>query len=319
MSKIVVAFGGNAIIKEGEKGTIEEQKKNIVESMEPIVGFIKQGHSVVITHGNGPQVGNALIRSKMAASKVSPHPLDVCGAETQGSLGYLIQQTLRNKLDEHNIDKRVVSIITQTVVSKDDDAFQNPIKPIGPFYTKDEMEKFKETSVTFVEDSGRGYRKVVPSPKPVEIIEKDAIKVLLDQDFIVIAAGGGGVPVVKKKGQIEGVEAVIDKDFTSALLAAELGADYLFILTGVEQVALDFGKPTQKNLSELTVEDAVRYLEEGQFPEGSMGPKIEAALLFLNKGGKNVIITSIDKLQDALDGKTGTRIVKKHAQYQLVK
>jgi len=310
MSKIVLAIGGNAIIKEGQKGTIEEQQKNINESCEPVLGLIEQGNTVVITHGNGPQVGNTLIKSQMAESVVPSYPLDVCDAETQGNLGYLIQQAFRNKMVERNISRQVASIVTQAVVSKDDPAFQTPTKPIGPFYSKEEMEEIvREENLTFIEDSGRGYRRVVASPKPISIVEKDAIEALLEKDITVITAGGGGIPVVENNGLLKGVEAVIDKDFASALLAAEINADYLFILTGVEQVAIHFGTPKQQNLLEMTVEDALRYMEEGHFPKGSMGPKIEAAILFLQKGGKNVIITSIDKLQDALAGKTGTRVV----------
>lgn len=310
MSKIVLAIGGNAIIKEGQKGTIEEQKQNINESSEPVLGLIEEGHTVVITHGNGPQVGNTLIKGEMAKSVVPAYPIDVCDAETQGNLGYLIQQAFRNKMVEKNINKTVATVVTQAVVSKDDPAFGTPTKPIGPFYSKEEMEEIvKKENLTFVEDSGRGYRRVVASPKPIKIVEKDAIEALLEKDITVITAGGGGIPVIENNGKLEGTEAVIDKDFASALLAAEIKADYLFILTGVEQVAIHFGTPKQENLFEMTVEDALRYMEEGHFPKGSMGPKIEAAILFLQKGGKNVIITSIDKLQDALAGKTGTRIV----------
>jgi carbamate kinase len=312
MSKIVLAIGGNAIIKEGQKGTIEEQQKNINESCEPVLGLIEQGHTVVITHGNGPQVGNTLIKSGLAESVVPAYPLDVCDAETQGNLGYLIQQAFRNKMVERKINKTVATIVTQAVVSKDDPAFGAPTKPIGPFYTKEEMEEIlKNEKLTFIEDSGRGYRRVVASPKPIKIVEKDAIEALVDKDIIVITAGGGGIPVIENNGKLEGAEAVIDKDFASALLAAEINADYLFILTGVEQVAIHFGTPKQQNLFEMTVEDALQYMEEGHFPKGSMGPKIEAAILFLQKGGKNVVITSIDKLEDALSGKTGTRIVLK--------
>lgn len=311
MSKVVLAIGGNAIIKEGQIGTIEEQQQNIMESSEPVLELMEQGHTVVITHGNGPQVGNTLIRGEMAKSVVPEYSLDVLDAETQGNLGYLIQQAFKNKMVERNIDKTIATIVTQSVVSKDDPAFENPTKPIGPFYSKEEMEKIvEERNLTFVEDSGRGYRRVVASPKPLKIVEKEAIEALLEKDITVITAGGGGIPVIENNGQLEGVEAVIDKDFASALLAADINADYLFILTGVEQVAINFGTPNQQNLLEMTIEDALRYLEEGQFPKGSMGPKIEAAILFLQKGGKNVIITTIDKLQDALAGKTGTRIVK---------
>lgn len=311
MSKIVLAIGGNAIIKEGQKGTIEEQIQNLLESSEPVLDLMEQGHTVVITHGNGPQVGNTLIRGEMAKSVIPEYPLDVYGAETQGNIGYLIQQTFKNKMVERNINKTIATVVTQSIVSKEDPAFENPTKPIGPFFSKEEMEKIvAERGLTFVEDAGRGYRRVVPSPKPIKIVEKEAIETLVDNGISVISTGGGGIPVIENDGKLEGIEAVIDKDFASALLAAEIKADFLFILTGVEQVAINFGKPDQQNLSEMTVEEALRYLDEGQFPKGSMGPKIEAAIMFLEKGGKNVVITSIDKLQEALEGKTGTRIVK---------
>ena len=311
MSKIVLAIGGNAIIKEGQKGTIEEQIQNLLESSEPVLDLMEQGHTVVITHGNGPQVGTTLIRGEMAKSVIPEYPLDVYGAETQGNIGYLIQQTFKNKMVERNINKTIATVVTQSIVSKEDPAFENPTKPIGPFFSKEEMEKIvAERGLTFVEDAGRGYRRVVPSPKPIKIVEKEAIETLVDNGISVISTGGGGIPVIENDGKLEGIEAVIDKDFASALLAAEIKADFLFILTGVEQVAINFGKPDQQNLSEMTVEEALRYLDEGQFPKGSMGPKIEAAIMFLEKGGKNVVITSIDKLQEALEGKTGTRIVK---------
>ncbi|KGR79212.1 carbamate kinase [Ureibacillus manganicus] len=311
MSKIVLAIGGNAIIKEGQKGTIEEQQQNLVESAGPVLDLMEQGHTVVITHGNGPQVGNTLIRGEMAKSVIPEYPLHVYGAETQGNIGYLIQQIFKNEMVKRNINKTIATVVTQSVVSSDDPAFQSPTKPIGPFYSEEDMEKIvAERNLTFVEDAGRGYRRVVASPKPVRIVEKEAIETLLNNGISVVSTGGGGIPVIENNGKLEGIEAVIDKDFASALLAAEINADFLFILTGVEQVAINFGKPNQENLAEMTVEDALRYMEEGQFPKGSMGPKIEAAILFLQKGGKNVIITSIDKLQDAVEGKTGTRIVQ---------
>ncbi|MCM3745560.1 carbamate kinase [Sporosarcina luteola] len=307
--KVVLAIGGNAIIKEGQKGTLEEQIQNINESCEPVLDLIEQGNTVVITHGNGPQVGNSLIKNQMAESVVPAFPLDVLDAETQGNLGYLIQQAFRNKMVERNIQRPVATIVTQSVVSQDDPAFANPTKPIGPFYTQEELDKVLETEkIDYIEDSGRGYRRVVASPKPVTIVEKDAIQALLDKEIIVVTAGGGGIPVVEENGMLKGTDAVIDKDFASALLAAEIQADYLFILTGVEQVAINFGTPQQENLFEMTVEEALRYMDEGHFPKGSMGPKIEAAIMFLEKGGKNVVITSMDKLQDALEGKTGTRV-----------
>jgi len=307
--KVVLAIGGNAIQKENQKGTIEEQKENIYNSCEPVLELIQKGYSVVITHGNGPQVGNSLIKGELASEVVPKYPLDVCDAETQGALGYLIQQAFHNKLKQKGIKKSVATVVTQIIVDKNDDAFKNPTKPVGPFYDKEKAEEImKNKGLTFVEDSGRGYRRVVPSPMPKKIVEKEAIEALLNTDSLVITAGGGGIPVVEEYGMLNGTEAVIDKDFASALLAAEIKAEYFFILTGVEQVAINFGKPNQQNLSELSVKDALAYMEEGQFPKGSMGPKIKAAIYFLERGGKNVIITSIDKLQQALEGKTGTRL-----------
>ena len=307
--KVVLAIGGNAIQKEGQRGTIEEQKENIYNSCDPVLELIQQGYTVIITHGNGPQVGNSLIKRELASEVVPQYPLDVCDAETQGALGYLIQQAFYNKMKQKGIKKSVATIVTQIVVDKNDEAFQNPTKPVGPFYNKEKAEELmKEKGLKFVEDSGRGYRRVVPSPMPIKIVEKESIEALLSRDSLVITAGGGGIPVVEEYGMLIGTEAVIDKDFASALLAAEIKADYFFILTGVEQVAINFGKPNQQNLSELSVKDALKYMEEGQFPKGSMGPKIKAAIYFLERGGKNVIITSIDKLQQALEGKTGTRL-----------
>lgn len=309
MSKIVLAVGGNAIIKESQKGTWQEQVNNVNEICSPILDLITSNHTVVITHGNGPQVGNSLIKGKLSEHVVPNFPMDVAVSETQGNLGYLIQKSLLQKMKERQVTKPIASIITQTLVDEADPAFNSPTKPIGPFYTKEEVEQMSEKEQqSFIEDSGRGYRKVVASPKPISILEKESIKCLIDNNHLVIAAGGGGIPVIEKDGQLMGVEAVIDKDFASALLAAEIQADFLFILTGVEQVAIHFGKPEQKNLFTMTVQEANTYLEAGHFPKGSMGPKIEAAITFLEKGGKNVIITSIDKLNDAMEGKTGTRI-----------
>jgi carbamate kinase len=309
--RIIVAIGGNAISKEGEKGTIKEQRQNIVSSLQPILGLVEKDFEIVITHGNGPQVGNALIKEELAKDIVPPYPLDVLNAETQGSLGYLISQGLHNCILKNEMEKQVVTIITQVVVDKEDRRFKDPSKPVGPFYTQEEAERLGKgpENAKYVEDSGRGYRRVVPSPLPLHIIEKDAVESLLKADFLVICAGGGGIPVTNENGYLKGVEAVIDKDFASALLAAELKADYYFILTGVEQVAINFGKPDQENILTMTVSEAKRHLEDGQFPKGSMGPKIEAAIYFLEKGGKNVVITSLDKVEEALQGKTGTRIV----------
>ncbi|MEW9096946.1 MAG: carbamate kinase [Clostridiaceae bacterium] len=309
--KIVLAIGGNAILKEGQKGSIEEQKENINDSCDVILDLMEKDYTIIITHGNGPQVGNTLIKTELAANMVPKYPLDVCNAETQGNIGYLIQQAFYNKMKDKGIKKDIATVVTQVVVDKEDSAFNNPTKPIGPFYTKEEANKqAAEKNISFVEDSGRGYRRIVPSPMPKKIVEKNTIEALIEKDMLVITAGGGGIPVVEEEnGKLRGVEAVIDKDFASALLAAEIKADYFFILTGVEQVAINFGKPNQENLLELKIEDALRYMEEGQFPKGSMGPKIHAAIYFLKKGGKNVIITSIDKLEQALKGQTGTRLI----------
>lgn len=306
----VIALGGNAIIRKQDRGTIEEQIRNVTDSCDPIIDLIERGFRVVLTHGNGPQVGNSLLKSESAAQIVPPYPLDVCGAETQGLLGYIIQQSFRNRLKERAIDKEIATIVTQVIVDKRDPAFNNPTKPIGPFYTKERAEELsKTTGAAVIEDSGRGYRKVVPSPKPKTIIERQTIKALLDNDIIVVAVGGGGIPILEENNKLIGVEAVIDKDYASGVLARELGADYFIILTGVEKVSIDFGKPNQKDLSVISVSDAKSYLASGQFPPGSMGPKIEAAVGFIESGGESAIITSIDKLDDALKGKTGTKII----------
>lgn len=307
----VIAIGGNAIIQEGQKGTVEEQFANVLQSCDPIIDLVESEFNVVLTHGNGPQVGNVLLKVEAASDIVPPNPLDVCGAETQGSLGYIIQQSLYNRMKQRGVKKNIATVVTQVVVDKKDPRFQNPTKPIGPFYTKERAEEIKsEKNVVMVEDSGRGYRRVVASPKPLEMIEKEAVKALVNSGFLVITVGGGGIPVIREGDTLKGVEAVIDKDHASALVAEEINADYLIVLTGVEQVAINFGKPNMEFLSEITVTDAKKYMAEGQFPPGSMGPKIEASIRFIENGGENAIITSIDKLQDALEGKTGTRIIK---------
>ena len=312
MNKLaVIAIGGNAIIQEGQKGTVEEQFQNVRQSCDPIIDLLEDGYRVVLTHGNGPQVGNILLKVEAAKDIVAVNPLDICGAETQGSLGYIIQQSLYNRMRERGVNKNLATIVTQVVVDKDDPGFKNPTKPIGPFYTKEKADEIaKEKKAVMVEDSGRGYRRVVPSPKPVELVEKEAVKELVDNDFLVITVGGGGIPVVKEGESLRGVEAVIDKDHASALVAQEINADYLIVLTGVPQVAINFGKDNQEFLKEMTVSEAKKHYLEGQFPPGSMGPKIEAALRFVEDGEGVAIITSIDRLQEALKGETGTRIVK---------
>jgi carbamate kinase len=308
---MVIALGGNAIIPLGKAGTIEEQIETTKITMVHMAGLIEAGNQIVVTHGNGPVVGNIFIRSEMAKDKIPPMPLDVCGADSEGGIGYMMQQALQNRLREMNIDKDVFTIITQVVVSADDPAFENPTKPIGPYYGKDEADAVaREKGWTVIEDAGRGYRRVVPSPRPVAIVEYRAIERAIDTGAIVIAVGGGGVPVVEKEsGVLSGVEAVIDKDRASSVLAMQLKAEILIILTEVEKVALNFGKPDQKDLDILTVKEARAYLEEGQFPPGSMGPKIEAAIQFLESGGEQVVITKPELLSEALGGTRCTRIV----------
>ncbi len=308
---MVIALGGNAIIPLGKSGTIEEQIEMTDTTMIHMAALIKAGHQIVVTHGNGPVVGNIFIRSEMAKGKIPPMPLDVCGADSEGGIGYMMQQALQNRLRAMGIDKDVFTIITQVVVDADDPAFENPTKPIGPYYKKEEADAVaREKEWTVVEDAGRGYRRVVPSPMPVAIVEYRAIERAIDTGAIVIAVGGGGIPVVEKEsGALRGVEAVIDKDRASSVLAMQLKAEILIILTEVEKVSLNFGKPDQKDLDLMTAGEAGTYLEDGQFPPGSMGPKIEAAIQFLESGGEQVVITKPELLSEALGGRRCTRIV----------
>jgi carbamate kinase len=311
--KAVLALGGNAIIQPGQKGTITEQFKNTRESLGGIVELISQGYQLAITHGNGPQVGNMLIQQMAGIDRgIAPLPLGVLNAATEGTMGYMIEQSLQNRLIKSNIKKEVITIATQVLVDKNDPSIQNPTKPVGPFYTKEQAEVLKaEYGWTIVEDAGRGYRQVVPSPIPKEIIPFHTIKSLVEQGQIVIACGGGGIPVYREEdGTLEGVDAVIDKDFASGLLAKEIEADLLVILTGVDRVAINFGKENQQDLESMTVSEAKKHLEDGQFPKGSMGPKIAAAIRFIEEGGNKVLITSIERIVDAFEGKTGTIITK---------
>jgi len=311
--KAVLALGGNAIIQPGQKGTISEQFKNTRESLGGIVELIRQGYQLAITHGNGPQVGNMLIQQMAGIDRgIAPLPLGVLNAATEGTMGYMIEQSLQNRLIKSNIKKEVITIATQVLVDKNDPSIQNPTKPVGPFYTKEQAEVLKaEYGWTIVEDAGRGYRQVVPSPIPKEIIPFHTIKSLVEQGQIVIACGGGGIPVYREEdGTLEGVDAVIDKDFASGLLAKEIEADLLVILTGVDRVAINFGKENQQDLESMTVSEAKKHLEDGQFPKGSMGPKIAAAIRFIEEGGNKVLITSIERIVDAFEGKTGTIITK---------
>ena len=307
----VVAVGGNSITKAGQRGTIPEQFANARETARHIAGMIQKGWDVVITHGNGPQVGNILLRAEMASTVLPGLPLDTCGADSQGAMGYMIQQTLGSELAKKGIKRDVVTVVTQVVVDAADPAFEKPAKPIGPFYTREQAEKRQEDDGwDVVEDANRGWRRVVASPIPVRVVEAASIQALLNAGSLVIAVGGGGIPVVEVPDGLKGVEAVIDKDHASRLLANDIGADMLLISTDVEQVALNFGKDDEVRLDRMTVDEAKRYHAEGHFAPGSMGPKVLAGIDFIEGGGKEVLITNPASIGRALDGETGTWIVK---------
>jgi carbamate kinase len=307
----VVAIGGNSLIIDEDHQTVADQFKAARETCAHIASMVEQGWEVIVTHGNGPQVGFILLRSELARKFVHTVPLDSCGAETQGELGYMIQQCLRNEFHLRGIKNPVATVVTQVLVRKNDIAFKNPTKPIGPFYSRRKAEKYrKERKWRVAEDAGRGWRRVVPSPMPVSIIEQDAIKALVDQGVVVIAAGGGGIPVIKERGRLKGVEAVIDKDHASAILAIGLKADLFLISTAVEKVSLNFSKPNEKLLDKMTLADAKKYYRQGHFPPGSMGPKIRAIINYLEHGGKKAIITNPQNLENALLEKTGTHITR---------
>ncbi|MBR9978819.1 MAG: carbamate kinase [Bacteroidetes bacterium] len=307
----LIAIGGNSLIRAGERGTIEEQLSNAHATARSLAAMVQRGWRIVITHGNGPQVGAALLRSERAAGEVYTHPLDVCVATTQSEIGYLLQRAMEYELRTLGLSTPVTTVLTQVRVDAADPAFLNPSKPIGPFYSKQEAEqKRRKLGWDIVEDSARGYRRVVASPEPKEIFEQHIIRHLLDQGMIVIACGGGGIPVIEHKDhRVEGSEAVIDKDRASALLAAELNVDLFAISTDARHVYLDFKKPTQRALDRITVDELQRHYDDGQFPPGSMGPKVESAMRFLRDGGREVIITSFEYLTDAIEGDDGTHIV----------
>ena len=307
----VIAIGGNSLILDSKKITVKDQYQAASETAHHIAALVAAGYRVVITHGNGPQVGFILLRSDLARNVLHQVPLDSCVADTQGALGYQIGQTLANELKRQGIQKPIATVVTQVLVDNRDPAFANPTKPIGSFYTEEEAQKHKaESGWTLKEDAGRGWRRVVASPKPLRIVEEDTVRLLLEQDVVVIAVGGGGIPVREnEKGELEGCAAVIDKDLASCLLAKNLKADLFIISTGVDKVAVDFKKPTQRELDRLTVAEAKKYLAEGQFPAGSMGPKIEAAIDFIEHGGKEVIITQPFLLEEAIAGRNGTHLV----------
>ncbi|MBI2671979.1 carbamate kinase [Candidatus Woesearchaeota archaeon] len=306
--KIIIALGGNALIKKGEKETYSNLLKNIKKTCSSIIPFIKN-NKVVITHGSGPQIGNLLLQNEIARKKVPEMPLDVLNAESEGLIGYLLQEQLSNEIHKRKMHKNVVTLLTEVLVSKNDPAFKNPTKFIGPFYTKKQAIKLKNKFI-IKKDSNRGYRRVVASPKPIKIIEGSLIKELVNSGHIVIAAGGGGIPVASKNKRLTGVKCVIDKDLASSCLAKEIKADLLLILTDVDKVYLNYGKKNQKGLSRLNLRDAKKYLKEGHFAAGSMKPKIEASIDFVEHGGKKVIISGINSVEKALKGNNRT-IIKK--------
>jgi carbamate kinase len=309
----VVAFGGNALLRPEDSGTTADQLSRAREAVHHLLPILGRGFEMVVVHGNGPQVGNILIQNEAAADQVPRQTLDFCVAQTEGSIGFLLELALGNELSRAGFRKEVVTIVTQVQVDAADPAFGKPSKPIGPFYTHEKAAAIMEqTGWVMVEDAGRGWRKVVPSPKPLAIRGVEVAAALINRGHIVIAAGGGGVPVVvSEEGEVRGVEAVIDKDYAAAMLAASLQADLFIVLTGVERVSRDFGKPTQRELPELSVAMARELLAQGQFPPGSMGPKIDAAARYIEAGGREVLITRAESLGDALEGRTGTRIGEK--------
>lgn len=309
--KVLVALGGNAILKHKERGTAEEQLENIRTTCREMVELIREGYRIAITHGNGPQVGDILLKNELSKDTLPPMPLDVCGAESQGMIGYMIQQSMDVELRAAGMNIPTQTILTQTIVDEDDPAFRKPTKPIGPFYTALEASRLREEKGwTIVMDSGRGYRRVVPSPNPVSMVESESIKDLFEHGFVVIASGGGGVPVVRDRtGRLRGVDAVIDKDHSAAVFAKLVEAETLMILTDVDHASLNFGRPDQKDLGRITVTEAKEYIAQGHFAPGSMRPKVESAVRFVESGGKRAIITSIEKWRAALKGEAGTQIV----------
>jgi carbamate kinase len=306
----VLALGGNAILQRNQEGTFEEQYENVKSTATQIATLVDQGLRIVIVHGNGPQIGATVIRHEMGRTKVPPLPLHACGAETQGFLGYIIQQSLQDELSKRRTRKSVATVVTQVLVEPNDPAFRNPSKPIGPFYAKEERDALlrSRSDLVIEEDSGRGYRRLVPSPDPKAVIEDEAIRVLVDDESVVIACGGGGIPVIRQGSRLQGVEAVIDKDLAAERLATSIHAENLVILTDVEGVYVDYGKRDQQLLSKISRDELEKYAKKGFFATGSMGPKVEAAIRFLRNGGKRSVIANLRDLEGAIRGSTGTQV-----------
>jgi carbamate kinase len=307
----VVAFGGNALIRKDQEGTQWEQVENAAATARALIPVLRRGYGLVLVHGNGPQVGNILIQVEEAVTKVPPQSLDVCVAQSEGSIGYMLETALLNEMRRRRLSRDVVTLVTEVVVDQDDPGFRRPTKPIGPFYPRFRADfLMHKQGWNMVEDAGRGWRKVVPSPRPLSVVQMRAIRQAVTAGQIVIAGGGGGIPVYRTgSGDLRGVEAVIDKDYTAGLIAAALRADLFVILTGVDQVAINFGRPDERRLKTLTVAEARAHQAAGQFPEGSMGPKIRSAVEFVEATGREVLITSAPRLQDAVRGRSGTRII----------
>jgi carbamate kinase len=306
----LIAIGGNALLRAGQAGTIAEQCANAAITAQHLVQLLQHGFYMVLTHGNGPQVGAQLLRSELASAQVCPEPLDVCVADTEGSIGYILERCLHDALADAQLAILVVTVIAQVIVDDQDAAFQHPTKPVGPFYSADEAaRRMRDLGWRMVEDAARGYRRVVASPAPIEFVEIGVIRQLVRDGFLVITAGGGGIPVAHRDGHLAGVEAVIDKDLASALLASQLQVETFIISTDTEYVYLNYKQPHQQALNRLCVSSAQKYLDAGQFPPGNMGPKIAAAIQFLRSGGKEVIITSPEHLLEAVLGKAGTHII----------
>jgi carbamate kinase len=310
MKRAIVAFGGNALIKAGESGIQKEQVENAKEAAQMLVELMSKGVRPILVHGNGPQVGNILIQQEEASNRVPPYTMDFCGAQSQGSMGYLLQRSLENMLKMRGLEQKVVTVLTEVVVDGRDEAFKKPTKPVGPYYEAFRVRQLEmEKGWIMREESGHGYRRLVPSPRPQRIVQIDVIRQLA-REHVVIACGGGGIPVMEDaSGYLLGLEAVIDKDRTAALLAAQIEAEMFIILTAVEKVALDFGKPTMRQMDRMTVSQARKHLAEGQFPPGSMGPKIEAAIDYIDRGGQEVLITTPGALLRGPMAEVGTHIV----------
>jgi carbamate kinase len=308
----LIAFGGNAILPSKQRGLQTEQMNNARRAARLMIHIVKKGYDLIIVHGNGPQVGNLLIQMEESITKIPPFSLEVCDAMTEGSMGFMLEKALINELRKNSIDKEVVTLITQVVVDREDQAFSNPSKPIGPFYSQYRASMLKrQKNWKMIEDAGRGYRKVVPSPRPIDVVPKRIVRELVQTGKIVIAAGGGGIPVIiNGNGLFQGVEAVIDKDYTASMIAREAKAELFIILTNVPRVSLNYDKPDEESLPVMTVEEAKGHLAQGQFPPGSMGPKIEAAIEYIQNGGERVIITSANHLKASLLNRSGTQIIR---------